>query len=80
MYNYGHMGGWGFGWVFMILFWSLVIWGVAMLLHRGSRGCSGMMHDHSGHGGEPALDILKRRYAKGEITREDFERMRKDIE
>lgn len=30
--------------------------------------------------GEIPLDILKKRYAKGEITREEFERMKKDLE
>ena len=30
--------------------------------------------------GEDALDILKQRYAKGEITREQFEQMKKDLE
>lgn len=29
---------------------------------------------------ESLLDILKRRYAKGEVTREEYERMKKDIE
>ncbi len=36
--------------------------------------------DHGASGGESALDILKRRYASGEITREQYEQMRRDIE
>ncbi len=30
--------------------------------------------------GETALDILKKRYAKGELTKEDFENMKKDLQ
>jgi putative membrane protein len=29
--------------------------------------------------GEPPLDILRRRYAAGELTREDFDRMRREL-
>lgn len=47
--------------------------------------------DHSGHStqmqaanalqqNESLLDILKRRYAKGEITREQFEEMKRDLD
>ena len=29
---------------------------------------------------ETPLDILKKRYAKGEITKEDYDKMKKDID
>lgn len=34
----------------------------------------------SGGSGENALDILKKRYARGEISKEVYEQMKKDLE
>lgn len=87
MWGYGHMGGlgygigFGFGWIFMILFWGLVIWGILTLV-RGTagRGCWGGHCDAYRRESNKALDILKERYAKGELSKEDFERMKKDLE
>jgi Short C-terminal domain len=42
--------------------------------------CSAMMESGGAAKGESALDILKKRYAKGEISKEDFERLKKEIE
>lgn len=78
--SFGNMGwgggGFGFGWIFMLLFWGLVIWVIFALI----RGFSG--HGNCGHGqGEKkALDILKERYAKGEIGKEEFDAKKKDLE
>jgi putative membrane protein len=65
--------GMGFGWLFMVLFWALVILGVVFIFK--------MISDRSrpAEKGETALDILKKRYAKGEITKEEFERMKDDL-
>lgn len=64
----------GFGWIFMILFWVVIILGIVALakwLFSGSIG---------GGPGRGPLDILKERYARGEITREQYEQMRRDLQ
>lgn len=68
----GHWGwGWGMG---MILIWILIIAGIIVLVKWISGQKSSSLPEDS------ALDIIKRRYARGEISREDFERMKKDLE
>lgn len=89
MWNYfGHMGGFGpgfgfgFGWIFMFLFWAVLIWAIFSLIRGVSGhgfGC-GHRHGESRGKGNSALDILKERYAKGEITKEEFEKIKKDLE
>jgi putative membrane protein len=67
--------GWiGLGMIHVILFWVLVILGIAALVRALSGGGT------PGQGERPqAMDILKARYAKGGITREQFEQMKRDI-
>jgi len=65
--------GMGFGWIFMILFWALVIMGIVFLIKLVSGGEKAEKKE------ETALDILKKRYAKGEIGREEFEDKKKDL-
>ncbi len=74
MMQWGNYGwGMGFGWIFMIIFWTLVILGIAYIVRSlsGKAGQSGKE--------ESAIDILKKRYAKGEIAKEEFERMKDDL-
>lgn len=66
----GHMG--MGGWFMMAFLWAATIAG-AFLLFR-SIGTSDKRETST------PLEILKARYARGEISREEFERMRKDIE
>jgi putative membrane protein len=84
------MGGFGFfGFFLMIIFWVLIIWAIFAFLRCVGGGGSCMMgHNHGGHdhgasknnGGEnSALDILKERYAKGEIDKKEFEEKKKDL-
>lgn len=67
--------GWGMGggWLFMALFWVLVIAGVVYLIKVFAD------RSRTTEKGDTALDILKKRYAGGEITREEFERIREDL-
>jgi putative membrane protein len=75
-YRWG-FGGFG-GWLMiigMVIFWGLVIWGIVALVHRTSGNGYGTDHQHS----ESALEVLKRRYAKGEINKEEFEEKKKAL-
>ena len=68
-YGYG-MGGW---WILGFIFWLLVLIGIVLLIKY--------LWEHGGAkaGPESALEILKARYAKGEISKEEFEEKKKDI-
>ncbi len=70
------MMGWFGGGIMMLLFWGLIIWFVIYLV----RGKGHHMCGHDGHKeSKSSLDILKERYAKGEINKDQFESMKKDI-
>ena len=71
---YAHEGmGWWmvFGGILIILFWggiiALIIWGISRLT------------GHSTSGKATPLDIAKERYARGEITKEQLEQIKKDL-
>ena len=71
------MGGFGFGW-FMPIIWililGLIVWAV-IALARGAGGTRGQDSVKQ----VSALEVLKDRYARGEIGREEFEEKRKDL-
>ena len=71
------MWSWGIlGALVHITFWLLVILLVVKLI-RGKKNWKDEWHKFAGDKG--ALDILKERYAKGEITKAEFEAIKKDI-
>lgn len=76
----GMMAGWGgagFGGIFMLFFWALIIVGVIFLVrwlvHSGSGTADGRP------GKSAPIDILKERYARGEINREEFEERKRTL-
>ena len=74
------MGGLGFGWVgaiLMLIFWILVIVGLVLLIRFLIQ--TTMKRAELTSGGSSALDILKDRYARGEIEKEEFEEKKKDL-
>ena len=77
--GWDHMGSWGWvGMLMMLLFWfgfvSLILWAIS-----GSRGGHAPSAP-AGPVGDPALTILRERFARGEITAEEYERAREMLE
>jgi putative membrane protein len=56
------------------LFWALVLAGLVLLIRW-----LWVQARPTSRADESALEILKRRYARGEITREEFESIRRDL-
>jgi putative membrane protein len=74
----GMMGGFGFWWlmpIFMIIFWGLIIWGIVALI----RGPTSAGSPGSAKQADSALEILKRRYARGEINKQEYDEKKKDL-
>jgi len=74
-YGGGHMMDFGFGGIFMWLIF-LALAGFIVYIVMQSRKSS----ESKGRLNETPLDILKKRYARGDITKEEFESMKKDID
>ena len=60
-----------FGMLWMVVFWGAIIWAIVWGVSRVGG------HDHPS--AESPLEIAKRRYARGEITKEQYEQLRGDL-
>jgi len=63
--------GWHWGmWIFFIIFWLLIILGIAAIIR---------WFNAETRNKESPIEILEKRYAKGEISKEEFEKMKEKI-
>ncbi|MCK4862757.1 MAG: SHOCT domain-containing protein [Dehalococcoidales bacterium] len=72
-YMHEGMGWWmAFGGIWMVFFWggliALIVWGISRLTRNNSSGRK-----------QHPLEIARERYARGEISREEFEQIKKDL-
>ena len=71
--DYGWGMGFGFGWIAMFIFWALLILGIVYLVKMIAGGSKKEGKE------DTAIDILKTRYAKREISKEEFEKIKDDL-
>nr|MBI4156609.1 SHOCT domain-containing protein [Candidatus Woesearchaeota archaeon] len=68
-YNYGMGYNFGvFGWILMIIFWVAIIAFIVWAIQQFVKGKE-----------SSPLDILEKRYAKGEISRKQYLEMKKEL-
>lgn len=78
---WGDMGwGWGGGWgwlgaVHMVLWWALIVLGIVVLAKWLMRGSRAEPAEH----GDRALEILRERFARGEINKDEYEQKKRDL-
>ncbi|MFQ5852368.1 MAG: SHOCT domain-containing protein [Candidatus Binatia bacterium] len=74
-WHYGMMGG---GWgifmmmISMVVFWGIIIGGILLLVRS-------IFPQSGSKSSEDSLEILKKRYVRGEIGKEEFESKKRDI-
>lgn len=85
------MMGWNMGWewmsfggLLMVLFWggviALAVFALQALTRERAVAGPGGHYDLRREGGQTPLELLQTRYAKGEISRDEYARMRQDLQ
>ena len=81
-FGFGMMNGFGFGglvpMILTILFWVAII-GLGLWLIGGLVSRTNSQPSANLPSGESVLDILNKRYARGEISKEQFDEIRRDL-
>ena len=66
----GHGWGMGWGWIISLILLIAVIWFIARTVNQNNQSVLS---------NKTPLEILKERYARGEIDKEEFEERKKDL-
>jgi putative membrane protein len=74
MHGYGGLGTLGMG--VGLLFWLALVAGIVVLVVWAVRQAGSRPRDERG---PDAVEILRQRYARGELSREQFEQMKRDL-
>jgi putative membrane protein len=67
----GMFGGMWFFWIALIVF---IVWVITQFINKNQQSNFSNMVEK-----ETPMDILKKRYSKGELTKDEFEEMKKDL-
>lgn len=65
------MGGMGLGWIVGLILIAVVVWAALRI--------AGTSQGQQSPDRKDAVEILKERYARGEIQKEEFERMKREL-
>jgi putative membrane protein len=78
MWSYGPWSEAGWGWHFipMVLWWVILVMVILLMV----RWVFGIPRRGHGHHEDNAVRVLRERYAKGEINKEQFDRMKADLQ
>ncbi len=76
-FGYDYIPFMGFGFIFMILFWGILLFGFVALI-KWMVGVGGNTQIKNTEG-KSATEILKERYAKGEVDKQEFDSKMKDL-
>ncbi len=63
-----------FGWIFWLVIIGGIVWALVTMVNNNNRKQQNYFPRE-----EDALEILKKRYARGEINREQFEQIKQDL-
>lgn len=75
----------GYWWVVPMIFWGLMMLGFVIFLARGGfrrwrrRGWAGCCGDAGSQLVQTPHELLRIRYARGEITKDELEQLRRDL-